>query len=318
MGVEQGCEALHGRWPEEGADFTKALRHIAQLRRKGEYGNTGVLINILSAGYWTEERRRDCNLEPDGICKRCKSAVESPYHRFWQCPENYNIPKADEKMHGSGITDKEFDNGIKDKEFDNGIKDKEFDNGIKDKEFDNGIKDKEFDNTMDDPDGRGPLDDHELDKDCREDAWTEPPQEDMFEDHVNNENQSDKDADAKSKTTCDPVKASEWLRKATENDIRNGENLGLWLRGITPAVRTRVSMPRAARSMMVGEHCCAKERLSTRRAYLDGSGTSSDPRSRRCGGGWRGYPTKMKTTPSSKGGSLGTLEMNAIRFQKQN
>ena len=80
-----------------GVDFHSASLLLARLRSKAKPAQAGVLLNVLTAGYWTAQRRHECGLERSDICDRCHGAVETPLHRFYQCPCNSDISSADQQ-----------------------------------------------------------------------------------------------------------------------------------------------------------------------------------------------------------------------------
>ena len=82
---------------EGGVDFHSASLLLARLRSKAKPAQAGVLLNVLTAGYWTAQRRHECGLERSDICDRCHGAVETPLHRFYQCPCNSDISSADQQ-----------------------------------------------------------------------------------------------------------------------------------------------------------------------------------------------------------------------------
>ena len=44
-----------------------------------------------AGGSWPEGRRQSEGYPVDGMCPRCKAAVETSLHRLWQCPANDSI-----------------------------------------------------------------------------------------------------------------------------------------------------------------------------------------------------------------------------------
>ena len=95
----------------------------------------------------------------------------------------------------------------------------------------------------------------------------------------------DKAKDKRYGKECDPIWASRGYAKRALEEVKQGRNLALWLRGLTPAKDVEVKPPRPAVTRSVGDGAALGRKEGKRVIFLDGSGTSSDIRLRRCGWG---------------------------------
>ena len=99
------------------------------------------------------------------------------------------------------------------------------------------------------------------------------------------ETRMDKEKGAEQKEEQDPMLASTQLVKKAVAEVTAGKNLAKWLRGLTLAPATKIELPEVARWRSVGEVDEIKKAKGPRKLYLDGSGSTPDPRTRRCGWG---------------------------------
>eukprot|EP00959_Pyramimonas_sp_CCMP1952_P342434 7174355-Pyramimonas_sp.AAC.1 len=60
------------------------------MGRELDYEGQSILLTTTSGGFWTEARLHHAGYDTSaaGICVRCGEKMETPYHRFWECPMN--------------------------------------------------------------------------------------------------------------------------------------------------------------------------------------------------------------------------------------
>ena len=116
-------------------------------------------------------------------------------------------------------------------------------------------------------------------------------------------------ASASCRKERDPVKASRHLVASALEEVCHGKNLSMWLRGLTPIAATRVDDPKPVQWMQVGDTSRIRNCTQMRTVFLDGSGTTSDTRLRRCGWGvaWLTGDSFNRQAPRLEGGIFGSL-----------
>ena len=50
-----------------------------------------MTVCTAANGIWTRDRLFKAGMVDDNICPRCGVAVETAYHRYWECPDNKNV-----------------------------------------------------------------------------------------------------------------------------------------------------------------------------------------------------------------------------------
>eukprot|EP00959_Pyramimonas_sp_CCMP1952_P321244 6722500-Pyramimonas_sp.AAC.1 len=67
---------------EGGVDFACIRKESTRMGRDLDYEGQSTLLNTISGGYWTDDRRFNAGYETSaaGVCVRCGEDKETPYH----------------------------------------------------------------------------------------------------------------------------------------------------------------------------------------------------------------------------------------------
>ena len=374
---KEAANHFNGSGLEEGADLVQARRHYNRLKKRGQHSLAGILLSVLSGGYWTNERKAAAFKGLSPLCPRCQKEPESALHRFWTCPCNADIPwEHDPKPlrqqpeHNSRGKDgptaiasrqegKEAEQGNNGSE--SSMRDPQqlmqdgrvvanssgsgqavevgFAVDVSLVQGSNPVPAQLPQSNFDNPvlvDGPG-FDDPEADDwncfqgepDMEQEPWLQPPDENEEMQGVEEQQQDHDQRDSlaapddhsaerpvnrrcnrKPRTPQHPIRASEHLAERATADVLAQTNCAKWLRAMQPSSGTKVQLPQQERTVLVADQSYIMQAGGHKIIYLDGSGSSSDRRTCRCGWGisW------LNSDNSFLGGQYGNLgdEMHTL------
>lgn len=76
---------------ERGADLVPATRLVRGLSRAGCAPDAALVEHIAAGAMWGDLRRHQAGYRADGVCRRCRQALDDDFHRVWACPCNEQI-----------------------------------------------------------------------------------------------------------------------------------------------------------------------------------------------------------------------------------
>jgi hypothetical protein len=209
-----------GEGLQRGANMRSAWAMVKYLKSKGAFKSAGILEDIMARNYWTKSRRVECNLEDNLQRPRCGDDIESPTHRFWLCPANFNgkCEKQDHDMENAQVRPRNA--------------------------------------GLDDPELDGPIQEEEH---FGDDDWgAQRFEEHMhFEEEEPNRKEEQNKGEERAKEKRDVIAESQQLVGEAVSDLSKRQNEALWLRGVMP---DDVTPPLPNDAAIMGGHDRAHQR----------------------------------------------------------